>query len=88
MKTCTNRCTTFRVCFEILITYFLPLVKPIKSRVAFKVRNSGEKDQERSKEWFVPGHLGVEVHNWLHEKGHSDICVKCRLGPACAIREG
>ena len=28
--------------------------------------------------------------NWLatRKKGHSDICVKCRLGSACAIRAG
>ena len=22
----------------------------------------------------------------MREKGHSDICVNCRLGPACAVR--
>ena len=29
-------------------------------------------------------------HIWLatREKGHSDICVNCRLGSACAVRAG
>ena len=32
----------------------------------------------------------TEVDIWLatREKGHSDICVKCRLGPACAVCGG
>ena len=38
----------------------------------------------------VPTEAFCEYVIWLEtrEKGHSDICIKCHLGSACAVREG